>query len=93
MFPVDDPMNTFIPITSSGEISVFPASMSSISPMFLLVAPKWKPRFMHDFSFASESLPANAPADTVAGLVFGMSNAVVTPPATAARDSVVMSAL
>ena len=96
MFPVDEPMNTLTPGISDAFTPV-PASpsltSSRIMSALLLVAPIWKPVFMRLFSFAISILPFRAAASTVAGLVFGISNTVVTPPAAAARDSVAMSAL
>ena len=96
MFPVDDPMNTFTPAMSSGVIPVdsSPAVIRrQISSTLSLVAPIWNDILATDFSFASCTFPFNLSAVVVAGDVFGISMTLVTPPATAASDSVAISAL
>ena len=96
MLPVDEPMNTFTPAMSSGVIPVSSSPFvmrRHMSSTLLFVAPIWKDSFATDFSFASSSFPFNASAEVVAGDVFGISMTLVTPPATAASDSVAISAL
>jgi len=96
MFPVDDPMKTFTPGMSSA-LTPHDASPSftseHIMSALLFVAPIWKPILVRERPSARSIFPLSASAFTVAGLVLGMSKTVVTPPATAARDSVCMSAL
>ena len=96
MFPVDEPMNTFTPGMSSALIP-FVGSPSrtneQIMSVLSLVAPIWKAVFVKARPSASSIFSFRASGVMVAGLVFGMSNTVVTPPATAAFDSVTMSAL
>ena len=96
MFPVDDPMKTFTPGMSSALIPAFASPSRTnehIMSALSFVAPIWKPIFVNARPVARSILPFKVSAVIVAGFVFGMSNTVVTPPATAAFDSVSMSAL
>ena len=96
MLPVDEPMKTLTPGMSLAFSPV--AGSPSLTRLQIwsaleLLAPMWKPILARLRPLASCILPARASALMVAGLVLGMSKTVVTPPATAARDSVCMSAL
>jgi len=85
--PVDDPMNTLIPAEPSNR------SSAGISSMLVCVPPTKNAKSQNILCRARRTLSANVPADVVNGLVFGISNTAVTPPATAARLPVSKSSL
>ena len=96
MLPVDDPMNTFTPAMSSGLIPAASSPSSTIlhiASALSFVAPMWNAIFEAHRPLARAIFALSASALVVAGEVLGMSMTVVTPPATAAIDSVDISAL
>ena len=86
IFPVEEPIKTFTPAILLG-------SADFTSSKFSLLAPRKKAKFAAEQFFAIVHFSSIRSMLSVGGETLGISKYVVTPPATAAFDSVSMHAL